>query len=142
MSSASIAMALFTFASFSSAQTPVSVSGRLFFTPEKRAALDRQRQLNLQVVQTLEGETLSLDGIVQRSDGKRTVWINRRAQSESEGPDGDLVIRTHPRQPGVAELISSDQGSTRLKVGETLNRSTGEYTNRLGGGTVEARPAR
>jgi len=40
--------------------------GRLFFTPERRATLDRQRQFNIQEVRTLEGATVSLDGIVRR----------------------------------------------------------------------------
>ncbi len=122
------------------AQSPAP--GRLFFTPEKRAALDRQRQLNVEVVQAIEGETLSLDGIVQRSDGQRTVWINRRAQSETDTQAGGMAVRTRPRHPGEAELITTEQVGTRLKVGETVNRSTGEYDNRLGGGKVEARPSR
>ena len=40
---------------------------RLFFTPEKRATLDRQRTLNIQEAQTLQGTTMSLDGVVYRS---------------------------------------------------------------------------
>ena len=139
--------ALFSIILFLVASTPSwaqssTAPGRLFFTPEKRAALDRQRQLNVEVVQAIEGETLSLDGIVQRSDGQRTVWINRRAQSETDTRTGGMAVKTRPRHPGEAELIISEQGGTRLKVGETVNRSTGEYDNRLGGGKLEARPSR
>lgn len=47
--------------------------GRLFFTPEKRAALERQREFNIQEAQTLQGNTMSLDGVVYRSGGKSTV---------------------------------------------------------------------
>ena len=51
--------------------------GRLFFTPEKRQLLDRQRDLNVQAQQeTPEDPTLTINGVVTRSSGKRTVWIN------------------------------------------------------------------
>ncbi|OQY76184.1 MAG: hypothetical protein B6D47_00250, partial [Rhodocyclaceae bacterium UTPRO2] len=44
--------------------------GRLFFTPERRAALERQRQLNIRETQkTIEGAELGVSGIVQRSSG-------------------------------------------------------------------------
>ena len=58
--------------------------GRLFFTPERRAALERQRTPNLQEAQTLQGNSMSLDGVVYRSGGKSTVWINQKAQTEDE----------------------------------------------------------
>ncbi|OQY70928.1 MAG: hypothetical protein B6D47_06895, partial [Rhodocyclaceae bacterium UTPRO2] len=49
--------------------------GRLFFTPERRAALERQRQLNIRETQkTIEGAELGVSGIVQRSSGKNTAW--------------------------------------------------------------------
>ena len=38
--------------------------GRLFFTPERRATLERQRTFNVQEAQTLQGTTMSLDGVV------------------------------------------------------------------------------
>ena len=62
--------------------------GRLFLTPEFRTALERQRQLNIQQSRTLEGETLRLDGVVVRSSGKSTVWINSQPQTESTRDSG------------------------------------------------------
>ena len=47
--------------------------GRLFFTPERRAALERQRAFNIQEAQTLQGSSMSLDGVVYRSGGTSTV---------------------------------------------------------------------
>ena len=38
--------------------------GRLFFTPDRRIALERQRTFNVQEAQTLQGTTMSLDGVV------------------------------------------------------------------------------
>ena len=49
--------------------------GRLFFTPERRQNLDRLRQLNIQEQQEIPEDTaLTINGVVTRSSGKRTVW--------------------------------------------------------------------
>lgn len=110
--------------------------GRLFFTPERRQALDRQRLSNIQETQSLEGETLSLDGVVQRSDGKSTIWINGRAQDAHDAGAG-VSARLTPRDPGVAQIVPGEEAPTRLKVGEEINRATGERNDRLGGGLVK-----
>lgn len=49
--------------------------GRLFFSPERRQQLDRQRELNvLDQQQVLVDPTLTIDGVVTRSSGRRTAW--------------------------------------------------------------------
>ncbi len=55
--------------------------GRLFMTPEARLALEHQRQLKFQATQTPDGAPLRLDGVVVRSSGKATVWINGQPQT-------------------------------------------------------------
>lgn len=109
--------------------------GRLFFTPEKRAALERQRQLNIQETQTLEGASMSLDGVVVRSSGKRTVWINSRAQHDASAPAG-VTAETGPRQPGQAVLQAGEETPARLKVGESINRATRESSGGLAQGQI------
>lgn len=115
---------------------PAPGIGRLFFSPEKRAALERQRLYNIQEARTLEGATVSLDGVVQRSSGKSTVWINGRAQGEADAPNTGVAATLAPRAPGSALLSSGEDKPTRLKVGEAMNRATGERNDRLGGGVV------
>lgn len=110
--------------------------GRLFFTPEKRATLERQRTLNVQESQTLQGATMSLDGIVYRSSGKATVWINHRAQTESESGRTGVSAIVSPKTPGSALLAPGEETPARLKVGEAVNRATGERDTRLGTGSV------
>ena len=110
--------------------------GRLFFTPEKRATLERQRAFNIQEAQTLQGTTMSLDGVVVRSSGKATVWINRQAQHEGERARTGVSAVVSPRTPGSALLAPGEDTPTRLKVGEAVNRATGERNTRLGGGSV------
>lgn len=112
-----------------------SALGRLFFAPEKRAALERQRQLNIQETQTLEGASMSLDGVVVRSSGKRTVWINTRAQHDQAAPAG-VTADLAARQPGQAVLQAGEEAPARLKVGETINRATRETAGGLAQGQI------
>lgn len=116
--------------------------GRLFFTPEKRLALEHQRLSNIQETQTLEGTTMSLDGVVQRSSGKSTVWINGRAQEENEAARTGVSVRLTPKDPGRAQLSPGEEAPTQLKVGEAINRATGERNDRLGGGIVKTPASR
>ncbi len=114
--------------------------GRLFFTPERRIALERQRTYNVQEAQTLQGTTMSLDGVVYRSSGKATVWINRQAQNENESTRTGVSAVVSPKTPGSALLAPGEEKPAQLKVGEAMNRATGERNTRLGGGIVA--PAR
>jgi len=118
-------------------KTQTDSLGRLFFTPEKRLLLERQRASNIQAAQSLEGETMSLDGVVQRSSGKSTVWINGRAQEENEAARTGVNVRLTPKDPGRAQLSPGEELPTQLKVGEAINRATGERNDRLGGGVVK-----
>jgi hypothetical protein len=110
--------------------------GRLFFTPERRIALERQRTYNVQEAQTLQGTTMSLDGVVYRSSGKATVWINRQAQNEGESTRTGVSAVVSSKTPGSAMLAPGEEKAAQLKVGEAVNRATGERNTRLGGGNV------
>ena len=110
--------------------------GRLFFTPDRRATLERQRTFNVQEAQSLQGTSMSLDGVVYRSSGKATVWVNNQAQTEGESSRTGVTATISPKAPGSALLAPGEEAPARLKVGETINRATGERNARLGGGTV------
>ena len=110
--------------------------GRLFFTPERRIALERQRTHNVQQVQALQGATMSLDGVVYRSSGKSTVWINQHAQNENDGRRTGVTATLSSRNPGRALIAPGEDTPAQLKVGEAVNRATGERDTRLGGGEV------
>lgn len=110
--------------------------GRLFFTPEKRATLDRQRTLNIQEAQTLQGTIMSLDGVVYRSSGKATVWINQQAQVEGDSSRTGVSAVVSPKTPGSAVLAPGEETPAQVKVGETINRATGKRDTRLGDGSV------
>lgn len=115
--------------------------GRLFMTPEWRAHLERQRQLNRQETRSLEGGAMRLDGVVVRSSGKATVWVNNRPQTESARDTGVLATPAR-QQPGRATLAPGAETPADLKVGETINRATRETAGGLAAGEIRVhRPA-
>lgn len=110
---------------------------RLFFTPEQRAALDRRRQIGLQEARALEDATLTLDGVVVRSTGRRTVWVNGQAQHDAAAPTG-VTVDLSAGEPGRALLSVGGEPPARLKVGESINRVTRERHGDLAGGRIGA----
>lgn len=119
--------------------------GRLFFTPEKRQALDYQRQFNIQERQEAqEDQTLTIDGVVTRSSGRQTVWVNGSAVSENDA-SSNVAVTPAPKRPGHVIIQSGESMTTSAKVGETVRRDTGETADALNGGRVvvrQPRPAR
>lgn len=108
--------------------------GRLFFTPEHRRALDRQRELNIGEAPA-EDPTLTINGIVTRSSGRRTAWINGIARSEREmsGATSATPVRNNPARIIVE---SGELSGARLRVGETVRRDNGEISDLLQGGQI------
>lgn len=100
--------------------------GRLFFTPEQRAALDARRKARVPdkpaAVPLVISPTTRLDGYVRRSDGRSTVWVN-----------GASADDTAPQADGrVSVGVGDSRARVRLKPGEVLDRSSGEVTDVLG----------
>lgn len=112
--------------------------GRLFLTPERRAVLERQRQFNLQEQKTLEGTTIRLDGVMVRSTGKKTLWINGQAQHDNNSLGVDT--RVAPGNPNQAEVTTNNERKTSLRVGQEINRATQEISDGLDGGRLEVKP--
>ena len=82
--------------------------GRLFFTPQQRTLLDRQR-LQGATNNIDQAASYTLNGEVRRSSGKNTRWVNGEAQ-------------TGPTPRGV--------------IGDTYHPATGERDSLLGGGRI------
>lgn len=119
------------------AQTTTAAMGRLFFAPEVRAQLERQRQLNVQESRSLEAGTIRLDGIVVRSSGKSTVWVNNQDTRET-----GVITGTSRKNPGQASLSTGNEAPADLKVGVTLDRATRETSGGLAGGEIRVRPGK
>ena len=110
--------------------------GRLFFTAEQRQMLDRQRQLDVKEAVAAD-PTLTIDGVVTRSSGKRTVWINGVAQSAAPG----VAAAVSPRRDDPAQVVVQASGAKPVKarVGDSVDRQSGEATGLLGGGSIKIR---
>lgn len=96
--------------------------GRLFFSPDERAVLDRQRQGGVGAG-TAATAQITLNGVVRRSSGKTTAWINQAPQHENENRQG-VALGPAARPPGVPLLLSSGR-QVNLKAGQTFDTATG-----------------
>jgi hypothetical protein len=111
--------------------------GRLFFTPEQRAALDARRAARLPDTPTVarESPTTRVDGFVARSSGHSTVWVDGEALADGAQPEGLRVQRG--RDAGKVTVIFGEQGRrVEMRVGETLDRGTGDVKGVVGNGEV------
>lgn len=111
--------------------------GRLFFTPEQRAALDARRKARLpdNPVSILATPVTRVDGFVKRSAGPSTVWINGEWTAE-HSPEAPRI--TEPA-PSVSVSVGETGGRVRLKPGETLDRGNGEVRDVIGDGEIQVR---
>jgi hypothetical protein len=108
--------------------------GRLFYTPEQRAALEEARRRNIRAEeQAAEASkkpkpdgprTVTLNGVVRRSDGESMIWVNGKPV-ENEVNDGMRVHLT-PDQSGVTVHDMEKGHTVRLKVGQHANLLTGK----------------
>jgi hypothetical protein len=130
------------FAAMPAAAEPL---GRLFFSPERRAALERQRLLNIQEAQAqvIEGATLSVNGIVQRSSGKSTAWVNGMPQHDNASATG-VIVDIDRSNPARTTVVAGEEAPASLRVGESINRATRETSSGVDRGIIivpASRPA-
>jgi hypothetical protein len=111
--------------------------GRLFFTPEQREALDARRRARLpdKPAALAPSPTTRLEGSVKRSLGKSTVWIDGSAVPEGTQPEG-LRIRRGGDPGRVTVILGEDGRRIEMRVGETLDRASGEVKDVIGDGEV------
>lgn len=82
--------------------------GRLFFTPEQRAQLEHSKPQS----SSSTGSGMTVNGIVQKHGGKRTVWINgvpRQAGNSDELAPDSLPVAV----PGLTKPV-------KVKVGQKV----------------------
>lgn len=123
---------------FADARAEGEPLGRLFFTPERREALDRQRSFNVQQARVIEGASLTVNGVIRRSSGKSTVWINGVPHDDSQ-PVSDVRPLIDRRDPSRVTLNAANEAPASLRVGETINRTTREKGDGLEGGKISVR---
>jgi len=119
--------------------------GRLFFTPEQRAALDARRKARVPdkpaATPQAESPITRVNGAVQRSGGKSTVWVNGEALPEG-AQSGPQAVPRATSQGRVS--LPAGEGPQRydLRVGESLDRGSGEVKDVIGEGEIRIGPQR
>jgi len=120
--------------------------GRLFFTPEQRAALDARRKARVPDKPTAtpvaESPVTRVNGAVQRSGGKSTVWVNGEMIAEDAQADGARVTSRGPKTGRVSIPEGENAPRRELRVGESLDRGTGEVRDLVGEGGIRIGPRR
>lgn len=114
-----------------------AATGRLFFAPEKRAALDQQRASNRPQAKDVIAQKMSIDGLVHRSDGQRTVWLNGRPLNSQDAGPGTL--RPVPGQSAQINLGLPNEPRRTVTVGSVVDRDSNEVRTPLGGGKIDVR---
>jgi hypothetical protein len=98
--------------------------GRLFYSPQERTMMNAQR--NRDAGMLTGGEKLSVDGLVVRSSGKSTVWLNGVPSHENR-PPADIAITRRQGPGGKVQLRLPASGrDVELQVGQTLDATSGK----------------
>jgi hypothetical protein len=132
-----VAALLLAFALLAPCAVAAQELGRLFFTPEQRDALDARRKARLpdKPAALAPSPTTRVDGSVKRSLGKSTVWVDGSAVPEGTQPEG-LRIRRGGDASRVTVIVGEDGRRIEMRVGETLDRASGEVKGVIGDGEV------
>ncbi|MGH8747391.1 MAG: hypothetical protein ACREUK_13000, partial [Burkholderiales bacterium] len=126
-----------------SAAAAAQERGRLFFTPEQRAELDARRKARVPdkpAAVLIESPSTTLDGYVKRSNGKSTLFLN--GEPITEGADAQRAQVIPSRDDPTRAAIEVGEGGRRipLRVGESLDRGTGEVSDVIGKGEIDINP--
>ena len=109
---------------------------RLFHTPEKRRALDHQReQIKASPQETAENTRLTLNGVLLRSNGSRSLWINDARAEGTPLPD-NIVITPQCRRAPRLLITHPQRPPIQARVGDMLDGATGNITPLLSPGSI------
>lgn len=116
--------------------------GRLFLTPEQRAALDARRKARIPdkpAAVVPESPLTRIDGLVRREGGRSTVWLNGVAAPEHLQPEG-IRIAPGKRDPlAVSVTVGEEARRFELKVGQKMDRASGEVRDLVGEDAIRVR---
>ena len=105
--------------------------GRMFFTPEQRATLDKSRKQNTRAESDGDfkppappvPQNVSVTGLIRRSDGKYSIWLNNRVVNEHQA---GAINASVGRRDNQVRLKAPDGGrSVDVKVGQTVEILSG-----------------
>jgi hypothetical protein len=109
--------------------------GRLFFTPAQRSSLDVARSQRARTTLSTEvteeqqaapqAQTITYGGMVRRSDGKSTVWINGRPVNEEQAASGPTVVGRVRNDGSISVQVPQSGRNIELKPGQSLELLSG-----------------
>ena len=109
--------------------------GRLFFAPAQRAQLDTARAqrdrrggpmtAETEVAAPQGPDVVTYSGVVRRSDGKSTVWINGKPMTERTR-DSDVNVIGVRRDGAVSVNVPQADRSASLRVGQSMDVMSGK----------------
>jgi hypothetical protein len=104
--------------------------GRLFFTPAQRSAMDAGKRLSaapaiIKRAAPRGPRSITLSGVVRRSDGEYTVWVNGRAVGKG-GPPGVSAAPSTNHRSAARVNVRGSNNPVELRVGQQLKGSTGK----------------
>jgi hypothetical protein len=130
--------------------SPTPTLGRMFFTAGERSSLDQMRRRPT-VAPAPEAvppppmpEYVTLNGVVRRSDGTTTVWLNDKPVQGQRSAEGLVIAPARANAPGNVTLRVPQTGrSVNLKVGQQLEVTSGQVQEgyRAPAPTTSAAPA-
>jgi hypothetical protein len=128
--------------------------GRLFFTPAQRASLDVARSQRARAAVATEKseveatpvpQTITYSGVVRRSDGKTTVWINNQPVHDRESAGAAAIVGRVRADGSVTLQVPQSGRSVSLKPGQSVELLTGAveegYSRRIEAPKPEPKPA-
>ena len=108
--------------------------GRLFLTPQQRAALDNARRNRVRAAAVAAAadkkpkpppvQDITINGVVRRSDGESTIWVNGHP-TDGETDDGMHVVASPGGDNSIVVREPEKGRKVRLKVGQRVDLTTG-----------------
>jgi len=128
--------------------------GRLFFTPAQRASLDVARSQRARAALATDKteqeaapvpQTITYGGVLRRSDGKTTVWINNQPVHDRESAGAATIVGRVRSDGSVTLQVPQSGRSVILKPGQSVELLSGAveeaYSRRLEAPKPESKPA-
>ena len=128
--------------------------GRLFFTPAQRASLDVARSQRARAAVATEKaeqeatpvpQTITYSGVLRRSDGKTTVWINNQPVHDRESAGAAAIVGRVRPDGSVTLQVPQTGRSVSLKPGQSVELLSGAveeaYSRRFEASRPEPKPA-
>jgi hypothetical protein len=129
--------------------------GRLFFTPAQRASLDVARSQRARAALSTEKteevtaapvpQTITYSGVLRRSDGNTTVWINNQPVHDRESAGAAAIVGGVRPDGSVTLQVPQSGRSVILKPGQSVELLSGAVeeanSRKLEASRLEPKPA-